>query len=138
MSIEQQTLNLDIVRTNADRAACVGRILESEAAYRQSLKDYEPDTAVVDFLADLMHWYTRHGFESSMGDFSDLVRIAGQHFEEEVLVEEERDCWSMNIDYPMEDWQAEVAAKDTRLGYWEWVEHKIEDKAVVEDELWTD
>ena len=125
MSIEQQSINMDM-RTNADRAACVGRILDAEEAYSQSINANEPDTAIVDLLADLMHWYKGQGFTSPMGGFSDLVRIAGQHFEDEVLFEEERDFWFMNMDYPMEDWRDEVAAKDTHLGYWEWVKCKQE------------
>ena len=34
--------------------------------------------------------------------------------------------WMDNHEYPTEDWQAEVAANDTRLGYLEWIEHQIE------------
>ena len=29
--------------------------------------------------------------------------------------------WGEHMDYPVEDWQAEVACGDTRLGYWDWV-----------------
>ncbi len=35
--------------------------------------------------------------------------------------------WSEHPDYPVEDWQYEVANGDTREGYWKWVEHKIEE-----------
>jgi len=31
------------------------------------------------------------------------------------------DPWAENPDYPLADWQAEVANGDTRLGYWDWV-----------------
>ena len=29
-------------------------------------------------------------------------------------------------EYPVADWKYEIANGDTRLGYWEWVEHLIE------------
>lgn len=29
--------------------------------------------------------------------------------------------WVENPDYPLADWQAEIANADTRLGYWDWV-----------------
>lgn len=36
------------------------------------------------------------------------------------------DYWSEVPEYPVSDWQAEVANDDTRQGYWEWVESKKE------------
>jgi len=39
----------------------------------------------------------------------------------------ERDHWSEDPDYPVEDWQYKVANNDTRLGYWEWVRVMRED-----------
>lgn len=30
-------------------------------------------------------------------------------------------------DYPIKDWQYEVANNDTRLGYWAWVSSKLND-----------
>lgn len=35
-----------------------------------------------------------------------------------------------NPDFPLSDWQQEVAAGDTLLGYHEWVEHKYESEAL--------
>ena len=29
--------------------------------------------------------------------------------------------WDVHPNYPLEEWQYEVANDDTRLGYWEWV-----------------
>lgn len=29
--------------------------------------------------------------------------------------------WDQHPDYPVEDWQSEVANGDTRLGYWDWL-----------------
>ena len=34
--------------------------------------------------------------------------------------------WGENPDWPVCDWQYDVASNDTRLGYWEWVEHNKE------------
>lgn len=31
------------------------------------------------------------------------------------------DFWGQDPDYPLEDWQSEVADDNTRLGYWDWV-----------------
>ena len=36
--------------------------------------------------------------------------------------------WSSYPDYPVEDWKAEVANGNTRLGYWEWVHNKTKEK----------
>lgn len=34
------------------------------------------------------------------------------------------DPWAAAEDYPVEQWQHEVAEDNTRLGYWEWVQHQ--------------
>lgn len=34
--------------------------------------------------------------------------------------------WGSHLDYPLEDWKYEVTNNDTRMGYWNWVESKIE------------
>ena len=34
--------------------------------------------------------------------------------------------WKVHPNYPVEDWQDEVSANDTRLGYKDWVDHQIE------------
>ena len=39
--------------------------------------------------------------------------------------------WGNHPEYPVADWQAEVADDNTRQGYWEWVEARLEE---VEDE----
>jgi hypothetical protein len=39
--------------------------------------------------------------------------------------------WSEHPDYPVSDWQHEVANDDTRLGYWPWVSHCLERDAVL-------
>lgn len=31
--------------------------------------------------------------------------------------------WDVDPDYPVEDWKAEVANDDTRLGYSDWIEN---------------
>jgi hypothetical protein len=33
--------------------------------------------------------------------------------------------WDDHPDYPVKDWQYEVANGDTRLGYWDWI-HEAE------------
>lgn len=38
----------------------------------------------------------------------------------------EFDYWDAHPDYPVEDWQFEVANDDTRLGYWGWVKSQME------------
>lgn len=40
---------------------------------------------------------------------------------------EEVDFWSSDPDFPVSDWQYEVANGDTRIGYWEWVKIKKEE-----------
>jgi hypothetical protein len=36
------------------------------------------------------------------------------------------DPWQGDPDYPVSDWQSDVANNDTRLGYLDWVEHNRE------------
>lgn len=38
--------------------------------------------------------------------------------------------WQENTDYPVRDWQYEVTNDDTRLGYQDWVDHKIESEGI--------
>ncbi|KKM94607.1 hypothetical protein LCGC14_1196500 [marine sediment metagenome] len=40
-----------------------------------------------------------------------------------------KDIWSEDKEYPVSRWRDEVICDDTRLGYWEWVEHQKESKA---------
>ena len=37
--------------------------------------------------------------------------------------------WGNHPDHPTHDWRQEVANNETRLGYWEWVEGKLNDRA---------
>lgn len=39
------------------------------------------------------------------------------------------DFWGEYQPYPRSDWREQVAAGDTQLGYWEWVEHRLEQEA---------
>ena len=43
------------------------------------------------------------------------------------LQEEFGGVWGEHPDYPVDEWQLEVANDDTRKGYWEWVKAKIEE-----------
>ena len=45
--------------------------------------------------------------------------------------------WEENGDYPAEDWAYEVGNNVTRLGYWEWVTHKMEMGDVRTDDVQT-
>lgn len=38
------------------------------------------------------------------------------------------DIWDEYPEYPVEDWHFEVANGDTRRGYWDWVEAKIDEE----------
>lgn len=46
--------------------------------------------------------------------------------------------WDEHPDFPVSDWQAEVADDDTRAGYWDWVlsqkESRENDEAEQDDE----
>jgi hypothetical protein len=44
------------------------------------------------------------------------------------LREQQTNVWSQYPGYPKSDWRDEVMHNDTTLGYWEWVEHQIEQK----------
>ena len=36
------------------------------------------------------------------------------------------DIWASDPNYPVDEWQYEVAEDSTRLGYWDWVVHSYE------------
>jgi hypothetical protein len=36
--------------------------------------------------------------------------------------------WNEHPEFPSDDWAYEVSNKETRLGYWEWVELKIAER----------
>lgn len=35
--------------------------------------------------------------------------------------------WGSHPEHPVSDWQYEVANDETRLGYWEWLENKLDE-----------
>lgn len=41
--------------------------------------------------------------------------------EAEALAEDHGGVWGEHPDYPVEDWQYEVANDETRQSYWDWV-----------------
>jgi len=45
------------------------------------------------------------------------------------------DPWGEDARYPRGDWQSEAGNGDTNLGYWEWVEHKMDSAAADEEVL---
>lgn len=46
----------------------------------------------------------------------------------ETLYENLYGHWGEHPDHPVADWQHQVANSDTRLGYWQWVENRIENR----------
>ena len=44
---------------------------------------------------------------------------------EAIALEDEYGHWGSHPDFPISDWQDEVSNDETRLGYWYWVEVKI-------------
>ncbi len=52
------------------------------------------------------------------------------------LQEEYGGEWGEHPDFPVDEWQQEVASDDTRLGYWAWVKAKIDEaeEAEADDE----
>ena len=44
-----------------------------------------------------------------------------------------RDVWGADSRWTVTDWQYDVANGDTRLGYWEWVDHNEECEANEEE-----
>jgi hypothetical protein len=73
---------------------------------------------------------------------SDTVDAACQKLKEVGQVTEIRpepeDLWGQSDEYPKSDWIYDVSNGDTILGYWDWVEHRldqdIEDSCVDGDE----
>lgn len=51
---------------------------------------------------------------------------AQRHNTAEIALLQEDDSWGEHALYGREDWKAEVANGDTQLGYWAWVEHRLE------------
>ena len=49
-------------------------------------------------------------------------------FDLDEFIEDKRqkpdDVWASDEDYPVEAWQYEVSEDNTRLGYWDWVQHQ--------------
>ena len=43
----------------------------------------------------------------------------------------ELDHWAEDADWPVADWQYDVANGDTRLSYWQWVDHNRDTAAEV-------
>lgn len=37
--------------------------------------------------------------------------------------------WGCDPRHPVSDWQHEVSEDETRLGYWDWLENKLENDA---------
>ena len=56
--------------------------------------------------------------------------FTGIQTEQEILLEHAKHkSWDYIKDFPISDWQDEVRAGDTRLGYLEWIDHRRESEA---------
>lgn len=42
------------------------------------------------------------------------------------LMDENDGYWGEHAQFPLADWQYQIASGDTRQGYWEWVADQIE------------
>lgn len=61
------------------------------------------------------------------------LREAGVAIEDAEEKEEDIDSWEDDPEYPVADWQHEVAEDSTRLGYTEWVSHQRESGAAEQE-----
>jgi len=66
-----------------------------------------------------------HRHVESLND-ADLESACGVAFNSFQVNAERDTSWEVHPTYPMSDWQAEAYVGGTRLGYWDWVLHKIE------------
>jgi hypothetical protein len=48
------------------------------------------------------------------------------NYDQEVASCMEVDLWGDHPDHPRVDWQVEVGMGNTQLGYWQWVQHRID------------
>lgn len=60
---------------------------------------------------------------------SDDTRLSPAHLREKYDGTLGPSDWGEHPDHPMREWQGQVAMNDTRLGYWEWVQHRLQDDA---------
>lgn len=65
--------------------------------------------------------------KSRDGAFQEAVRGFTEEPSYLVVVDPDESPWDEHPLYPLEDWKAEVANDDTRLGYLEWCAHKEDD-----------
>jgi hypothetical protein len=74
---------------NADRAQWAAFAMTQFATVSGAGEDLQadPETVLVDFLADLMHWCdaqrANYGFQAAL-DFESALRLAQGHYQEEV------------------------------------------------------
>ena len=48
--------------------------------------------------------------------------------DEAIVLASGGDWWGEYTGYTREDWQEEVAAGNTQMGYWGWVRHKLDEE----------
>lgn len=69
-------------------------------------------------------WTLSYAFSEILNLDSDDNRMGPEQLREK-YDGEQGTYWGQHPDYPMYVWQDEVANLDTRLGYWEWVVHRL-------------
>lgn len=104
--------------TNPDHAQTAADTIADFCKSTGLSPDDEADTAITDILANLQHLCTKLNF-----DFEQLLQRARSHYRAEAIQHSEAiDPWAEDPEYPVADWQYEVANDDTRNGYIQWVQ----------------
>jgi hypothetical protein len=72
-------MNTEPPITNPERAERARKALEVYS------DEYDPDSNMIDFLADLQHYcHIAHTLDNNQRTFDDMLRIARQHFDAEI------------------------------------------------------
>ena len=77
-----------------------------------------------------LSWFDIHGLLPALGTWRENFQALCQtldYFDVIQVTEHQTprpgDHWGEEIDFPVENWQDQVANDETRLGYWDWVEN---------------
>jgi len=83
---------------------------------------------------ELEGWITRHPNTDIPPILTAAMMAWNLAARVQMLTPGDMDYWDNSVDdYPVQDWQLEVANGDTRQGYWEWVEARLEEAKEEED-----
>lgn len=88
---------------------------------RPAIFDFAASTLPEDLQADFLALAGRSDIEAASGPV-----VSSNPLMAEKDAAMARDVWSELPAFPRADWRSEVADEATSLGYWDWVEHKIE------------